>query len=52
MANYHDGKQPVNEFEKFREFTRKVVSVPKTEIDKREAEYQKMRKEKRKQRAS
>ena len=31
-------------FEKFREFTRKVVSVPKAEIDRREAEYQKSRK--------
>jgi len=37
-------------FEKFREFTKKVVSVPKTEIDRREAEYQKSRKNKRKRR--
>ena len=40
------------QFEKFREFTRKVVSVPKAEIDKREAEYQKMRAEKRKRKHS
>jgi hypothetical protein len=31
-------------FEKFREFTRKVVSVPKAEIDRREKEYQSERK--------
>jgi hypothetical protein len=31
-------------FEKFRQFTRAIVSVPKTEIDRREAEYKKTRK--------
>jgi hypothetical protein len=30
-------------FEKFRQFTQKIVSVPKSEIDKREAQYQKER---------
>jgi hypothetical protein len=35
-------------FEKFREFTRKVVSVPKAEIDRRETEYKRMRKAKQK----
>lgn len=33
------------EFEKFKEFTRKLVNVPKKEIDEREKEYQ-MKKEK------
>jgi hypothetical protein len=37
-------------FEKFRQFTQKIVSVPKSEIDRREAEYQKARKNKRKRR--
>jgi len=37
-------------FEKFRQFTQKIVSVPKSEIDKREAEYQKARKNKWKRR--
>jgi hypothetical protein len=37
-------------FEKFREFVRKVVSVPKSEIDRREVEYKRMRKQKRAQR--
>ncbi len=27
-------------FERFRQFTKKVMAVPKAEIDKREAEYQ------------
>jgi hypothetical protein len=35
-------------FEKFRQFTQKIVAVPKSEIDRREAEYQKSRKNKRK----
>lgn len=39
-----------SEFEKFRAFTQKIVSVPKSEIDKREAEYQKTRKNKGKRR--
>jgi len=30
-------------FEKFRELTKKVVSVPKAEIDRRENKYQKTR---------
>jgi hypothetical protein len=38
-------------FEKFREFVRKVVSVPKSEIDRREAEYQRERKRIRRKRA-
>jgi len=31
-------------FEKFRQFTKKIVSVPKSEIDRRETEYKKARK--------
>ena len=31
------------EFEKFRQFTQRVVSVPKSEIDRREEQYQKER---------
>ena len=33
-----------SEFEKFRQFTQKVVAVPKSEIDRREKEYKKARK--------
>jgi hypothetical protein len=35
-------------FEKFRQFTKKIVSVPKAEIDRREQAYKKARKAKRK----
>jgi hypothetical protein len=49
--NTENNKPDPTPFEKFRDFTRKVVSVPKAEIDRREAEYQKSRKNKRKQRA-
>jgi len=35
-------------FEKFRRFTKKIVSVPKAEIDRREQQYKKARKAKRK----
>jgi hypothetical protein len=31
-------------FEKFRQFTKKIVSVPKAEIDRRETEYKKAHK--------
>jgi hypothetical protein len=33
-------------FEKFRQFTKKIVSVPKSEIDRRERAYKKARKNK------
>jgi len=36
------------EFERFRRFSSKIVSVPKTEIDRREKEYQRTRKKMRK----
>lgn len=38
------------EFQKFRGALKKIVSVPKAEIERREAAYQKMRKQKRAQR--
>ena len=41
---------PDTEFEKFRQFTQKVISVPKSEIDKREREYKKARKKRAKRR--
>lgn len=44
--------KPTNEaFEAFRDFAKRVVSVPKTEIDRREAAYQKARKGPRKAKA-
>ncbi|MGO8741174.1 MAG: hypothetical protein ACLQUR_02095 [Limisphaerales bacterium] len=38
--SYQDVPTP---FEKFRRFTKKIVAVPKTEIDRREQEYKKVR---------
>jgi len=42
--------QQTNQFEKFKEFARKIVNVPKKEIDEQEKKYQ-MRKSKEKARA-
>jgi hypothetical protein len=41
-----DIKKTKTEFDNFRDFTKKIISVPKSEIDRREAEYQKSRKNK------
>jgi hypothetical protein len=38
-----DNKIKKQEFEKFRAFTKQIVSVPKEEIDRREAAYKKAR---------
>jgi hypothetical protein len=37
------GKKDKNEFERFSEVTKQIVSVPKAEIDKREAAWKKQR---------
>jgi hypothetical protein len=37
-----DGLSP---FERFREFARRIIAVPKAEIEKQEAEYQRQRAE-------
>ena len=36
--------KPTTEFDRFREFAKLVISVPKTEIDRRQAAYIKSRK--------
>ena len=41
------GNKQETPFDKFREFARKVISVPKSEIDRREKEYKKARKKER-----
>lgn len=38
------GDQEPTPFEKFRDFAKKIVSVPKSEIDRREIAYKKARK--------
>ena len=40
----HDAKPDLSPFERFREFARRVIAVPKAEIDKQEAKYQRQRK--------
>lgn len=37
-------KSPKTEWERFRSFAKQVISVPKKEIDRRQAEYLKARK--------
>jgi hypothetical protein len=39
-------KRIQNAFERFRSLTKRIIAVPKPEIDKREAEYKKQRIEK------
>jgi hypothetical protein len=41
-----------DEYLRFEEFARQIISVPKSEIDKREAEYQKARKAAKKRKAA
>jgi len=43
----HDAKvdkPDLSPFERFREFARRIIAVPKAEIDKQEAKYQRERK--------
>ena len=41
-----------DESSRFEEFARRIISVPKSEIDKREAEYKKARKAAKKRKAA
>ena len=50
MAQDQGKQQPADAFGRFKELTRKLVSVPKTEVDAKEAAYQ--RKKARKKRKS
>jgi hypothetical protein len=41
----HDAKtEELSPFERFREFARRIIAVPKAAIDKEEAKYQRYRK--------
>ncbi len=46
-----NGKEPTP-FDRFKELTRKLVAVPKKEVDKREAAYQRHKAKKRKRRVA
>ena len=39
-----DSKPPSEEYQNFEKLAKQLISVPKSEIDKREAEYQKHKK--------
>jgi hypothetical protein len=43
LKNMDTKNKTKSDFEKFSDFTKKIVSVPKSEIDRREAEYKKSR---------
>jgi hypothetical protein len=45
-------KEPSKEYKRFEETLKNILSVPKSEIDKREAEYQKQKKNGKKKRAA
>ncbi len=44
QMNKKPTKPDVTPFERFRDFARGIIAVPKAEIDKQEAEYQRQRK--------
>jgi hypothetical protein len=45
-------KPPSEEYSRFEQLARQVIAVPKSELDKREAEYQKKRTVEKKKRAA
>lgn len=45
-------KPPSEEYQNFEKLAKQLISVPKTEIDKREAEYQKQKKHAKKKRVA
>ncbi len=45
-------KPELSQFERFREFARKIIAVPKAEIDKQEAEYQRQKAKRQRKSAS
>lgn len=46
MKKTFEGKRGHSNFKRFEEFVREVINVPKKELDKREAEYQRTKKAK------
>jgi hypothetical protein len=43
LEEHHANTGDLLPFERFREFARRIIAVPKAEIDKQEAEYQRQR---------
>ena len=44
MKKAKTDKPPSEEYQRFEELAKQLIAVPKSEIDKREAEYQKQKK--------
>jgi len=44
--------KPSEEYERFEKLAKQLISVPKSEIDKREAEYQRQKKSQKKRRTA
>lgn len=51
MKKTKQAKPPSDEYARFEQLAKQLISVPKSEIDKREAEYQKKKAAKKKQAA-
>jgi hypothetical protein len=52
MKRQKASKPPSEEYQNFEKLAKQLISVPKSEIDKREAEYQKQKKAGRKRKAA
>ena len=50
MKKSKSDKSPSEEYQNFEKLAKQLISVPKSEIDKREAEYQKQKKASKKKR--
>ncbi len=52
MKKSKPNKPPSEEYQNFEKLAKQLISVPKSEIDKREAEYQKVKKAHKKKRVA
>lgn len=52
MKKAKTSKPPSEEYQNFEKLAKQLISVPKSEIDKRESEYQKQRKAAKKRRTA
>jgi hypothetical protein len=52
MKKVKPSKPPSEEYTRFEQLARQVIGVPKSELDKREAEYQRQKKTNKKRKAA
>ncbi len=52
MKKNKQDKPPSEEYQRFEKLAKQLIAVPKSEIDKRQAEYEKSRKTSKKRRAA